>query len=308
MSRPRSYGSGSTAVTRFLEPKTLARISNLDLMSKTVVEGFISGLHRSPFFGRSLDFAEHREYMPGDDTRQVDWKVFARTDRFYVKEFEADTNSNLTLLLDVSRSMAFGSESIPKIDYGRYLAACLGYFSHKQRDRVGLMTFDDNVVDFVPPSAKHLEEVLRTLDRLEPGGAGSLLSPMQRVGGFLRRRSIVVLISDFYEDPDDVLRAVSLLRGRGNDVIAFHLLDPVELRFPFQEVVELEDLESSARIMLHPEAIRAEYRELIEKHTTTLREKLSEAGVDYFLYDTSTPLDFALFSYLSNRQRASKVR
>ena len=309
MSRPRTYGSvGASSTTRFLEPKTLARISNLDLAARTVVEGFISGLHKSPFFGRSLDFAEHRPYMPGDDIRMIDWRVFARTDRFYVKEFEADTNTNCTILFDVSASMGFGSESISKIDYGRYLAACLAYFSHKQRDRVGLVTFDSKVVDFVPPSAKHLEEVLHAIDRTRPGGAGSLRDPLQQVGGFLKRRSIVVLISDFYEEPDEVLAAASLLRGRGNDVVAFHLLDPVELRFPYQEVVELEDLESSNRIALHPEAIRAEYQRLIESHIATLREKLSEAGIGYHLYDTSTPLDFALYSYLSQRQKTSKVR
>ncbi|MEE2776497.1 MAG: DUF58 domain-containing protein [Acidobacteriota bacterium] len=316
MSRPRTYGSvGGSSVTRFLEPRTLARISNLDLAARTVVEGFISGLHKSPFFGRSLDFAEHRAYMPGDDIRLIDWRVFARSDRFYVKEFEADTNTNCTIFLDVSASMNFGSESaisgstsISKLEYGKYLAACLAYFSHKQRDRVGLVTFDNSIVDFVPPSAKHLEEVLHTIDRIRPGGEGSLRSPLQQAGGFVKRRSIVVLISDFYEEPDEVLAAASLLRGRGNDVVAFHLLDPVELRFPYQEILDLEDLESSARISLHPEAIRAEYQRLIEGHVATLSEKLTEGGIDYHLYDTSVPLDFALYTYLSTRQRTSRLR
>jgi uncharacterized protein (DUF58 family) len=309
MSRARVYGTApGTSVTRFLEPSTLARIANLDLLSRTVVEGFISGLHHSPFFGRSLDFAEHRQYMPGDDIRLIDWKLFARTDRFYVKEFEADTNTNCTILLDVSKSMAFGRDSISKFDYGRYLSACLAYFAHKQRDRVGFAAFDGAVVQHVPPAAKHLEEVLRTIDRLEPGGQGRLRPPLTRIAGRLRRRSIVVLISDFYEEPDDAFSAVSLLRGRGNDVIVFHLLDAAELRFPFDEATEFEDLESGQRIAIAPETIRAEYRKLIEEHLGTLRRRFSEARVDYHLFDTSQPLDYALYHYLSARQRAAHVR
>ena len=317
MSRPRasSAASGRT-LTRFLEPSALARISNLDLLSRTVVEGFISGLHHSPFFGRSLDFAEHRQYNPGDDIRLIDWKLFARSDRFYVKEFEADTNTNCTILLDVSRSMSFKSgaadgakrDSISKLDYGRYLAACLAYFAHKQRDRVGFATFDQDVLQYVPPAAKHLEEVLRAIDRIEPGGEGHLYRPLQRLGGRMRRRSIVVLLSDFYEEPDAAFQAVSMLRGRGNDVIAFHLLDAAELRFPFEEAAEFADLESGQRIAIAPETVRAEYRKLIEAHIGKLRSKFSEARVDYHLFDTSVPLDFALYSYLSSRQRAAHAR
>ena len=325
MSRARVYGTaGGPSLTRFLEPSTLARISNLDLLSRAVVEGFISGLHHSPFFGRSLDFAEHRQYMPGDEIRLIDWKLFARTDRFYVKEFEADTNTNCTILLDISRSMSFGggalstpaageSEakgkgSVSKLDYGRYLSACLAYFAHKQRDRVGFATFDNKVIQHVPPAAKHLEEVLRAIDRIEPGGEGELRPPLTRVAGRLRRRSIVVVISDFYEQPDAAFDAVSLLRGRGNDVMAFHLLDEAELRFPFGEATEFEDLETGQRISLSPESVREEYRKLIEQHIATLRRRFSEARVDYHQLDTSVPLDFALYHYLSTRQRAARVR
>jgi uncharacterized protein (DUF58 family) len=312
MSRPRVYGANQgQSLTRFLEPSTLARIANLDLLSRTVVEGFISGLHHSPFFGRSLDFAEHRQYMPGDDIRLIDWKLFARSDRFYVKEFEADTNTNCTILLDVSRSMSFGGgsgDSISKLDYGRYLSACLAYFAHKQRDRVGFATFDRDLIQYVPPAAKHLEEVLRTIDRIEPGGEGRLRPSLQRIAGRLRRRSIVVLMSDFYEEPDAAFDAVSLLRGRGNDVVAFHLLDAAELRFPFEDATEFEDLESSDRIAIAPDVVREEYRKLIEGHVATLRRRFNEARVDYHLFDTSVPLDFALYTYLSARQRAARAR
>jgi uncharacterized protein (DUF58 family) len=263
--------------------------------------------------------------MPGDDIRLIDWKLFARTDRFYVKEFEADTNTNCTILLDVSRSMSFGggalrtpgsgqsgeekgARSISKLDYGRYLSACLAYFAHKQRDRVGFVAFDRQVITHVPPAAKHLEEVLRAIDRIEPGGEGQLRAPLTRVAGRMRRRSIVVLISDFYEEPDAAFDAVSLLRGRGNDVIAFHLLDEAELRFPFGDAAEFEDLETGERIALSPESAREAYRKLIDDHIATLRRRFSEARVDYHLFDTSVPLDYALYSYLSARQRAAHVR
>ncbi len=309
MSRPRVFDSvAQSSRGRFLDPKTLARISQLDLLARTLVEGFISGLHRSPFLGRSLDFAEHRPYMPGDDIRKIDWRVYARTDRYYVKEFDADTNTNCTIVLDVSRSMNFGYEGITKFDYGRYLAACLAYFSHKQRDRIGLVTFDQDVVDWVPPSAKHLEIVLHTLEASKSEREGTLAAPLAKVAGTMGRRSIVVVISDFYEDPDVIVGAMGLLRGKGNDVLAFHLLDQAELDLPFSDAAEFEDLESGERIPVVPEAARVEYRRRVEEHIEQLRSRLTEGGVDYAFFNTSTPLDFALFSYLSSRRKAARVR
>jgi uncharacterized protein (DUF58 family) len=277
-------------------------------MARTVVDGFINGLHHSPYLGLSLDFAEHRAYMPGDDIRRIDWRVFARTDRFYVKEFEADTNSNFMVLLDVSKSMAYGSKGISKLDYGRYLAASLAYFSHQQRDRVGLVTFDDDVVDYVPPAAKHLDVVLHTIDRLQPKRPGRLGPPLLKASESLRRRGIVVLISDFYEEPDAVLEAVTHLRGKGNDLIIFHVLDPAEIEFPFDEAGSFEDLETGEQIPIVPETQRAKYRELILGHVAELSRRFSEIRADYALFDTATPLDHALFTYLSNRERMSRVR
>lgn len=166
---------------RFLDPAVLARIDDLSLVARTVVDGFINGLHRSPYLGRSIDFAEHRAYMPGDDIRRIDWRVFGRTDRFYVKEFEADTNANVSILLDISRSMAYGSGAITKLDYARYLTACLAYFSRRQRDRVGFVAFDRDIVTMIPPSAKHLEHILHAVSRLEPGGAGDLERPLATI-------------------------------------------------------------------------------------------------------------------------------
>ncbi len=292
----------------FLDPKVLVRIDDLELLARTVVDGFINGLHRSPYLGRSMDFAEHRAYMPGDDIRRIDWRVYGRTDRFYVKEFEADTNANFSVLLDVSRSMAYGSAGITKLDYARYLAACLTYFSRQQRDRVGLVTFDRDVVTVVPPSAKHLERVLHELARVQPGPGGALGTSLLKIAESVRRRSLLVLISDLYEEPEAVLRAASLLKGKGNDVIVFHVLDPAERALPFDEMMLFEDLESGERISVVPLQQRERYREMIDRHIAALSHSLLDARMDYALFDTSKPLDFALFEYLSRRERLVRVR
>jgi len=294
--------------TRFLDPHVLARISNLELLARTVVDGFINGLHHSPYFGLSVDFAEHRPYMPGDDIRRVDWRVFGRTDRFYVKEYEADTNANFSILFDVSSSMAYSSHGITKLDYGRYLAACLTYFSRQQRDRVGIVTFAQDIVEHVPASAKHLDIVLHTIDQITPQGAGGFVAPLLKVTESLRRRSILLVISDLYEDPDQVLLALNRLRHKGNDVIVFHVLDPAELRFPFDAAAPFEDLESRERMPIVPETVHDEYREQLDRHLDTLRDRMTRDQIDYCLVDTSRPLDHALFEYLSRRERIRLVR
>jgi uncharacterized protein (DUF58 family) len=294
--------------SRFLDSDVLARIGSLELLARTVVDGFINGLHHSPYFGLSVDFAEHRPYMPGDDIRRVDWRLFGRTDRFYVKEFEADTNANFAVLFDVSGSMQYGSGAITKLDYGRYLAACLTYFSRRQRDRVGIVTFDSDIVEFVPTSAKHLNIVLHTIDRIEAGGPGEIEGPLLKVTESIRRRSILALISDLYDEPETILRAVNRLRHKGNDVIVFHVLDPAEIAFPFDEAAQFEDLESRERIPVVPETLRGEYQALLTEHLATLTDRMGRDQVDYYLVDTSKPLDHALFAYLSRRERLSRVR
>ena len=190
---------------RFIDPQILARIGNLELVARWVVEGFISGLHKAPYLGVSIDFAEHRGYMPGDDIRRVDWRLYARTDRFYVKQFEADTNTNFSVLFDVSKSMSFGSRGVTKLDYGRFLAACLCYLSTKQRDRVGIVTFDDDIIERVPPSAKHFDVTMHTLDRMDPGRPGALGPPLHKATEFFKRRSMLAIISDFYDEPEKIL-------------------------------------------------------------------------------------------------------
>lgn len=292
---------------RFVDPQVLARIRDLELVARVVVQGFVNGLHRSPYLGVSVDFAEHRPYMPGDDIRRIDWRVFARSDRFYVKEFEADSNSNFLLLLDVSRSMRFASGGISKLDYGRYLAACLAYFARGQRDRVGLISFDHEIVDFVPPAAKHLDVILHTLDRLpEREGRGELLQPLLRAAAAQRRRGILVLISDLYEEPEVALRAARALQHKGSDLIVFHVLDPAELEFPYHAAANYEDLESGERMPIVPDYVRAQYKKLVQQHVASLTRLLGENRVDYSLLDTRTPLDQALHRYLARRERLTR--
>jgi uncharacterized protein (DUF58 family) len=292
---------------RFVDPAVLARIGNLELVARSVVDGVINGLHRSPYFGASVDFAEHRGYVPGDDIRRVDWRVFARTDRYFVKEFEADSNANFSVLLDVSKSMAFGT-TITKLDYAKTLAACLTYLVSKQRDRVGLVTFDEAIVDRVPPSAKHLDVVLHTLDRAKAERPGRLGPPLRKLAEHFGRRGIVVVISDFYEEPQEVLDAVGLIRFRGNDVILFHVLDQAEIEFSFDTASSFEDLESGEQLPVVPDALREQYRQMIREHIAALTAKSSEQRVDYNQLTTSVPLDYALFSFMSMRDRLTRTR
>ncbi len=301
---------GSTAIpgARFVDPRVLARIGNLELVARSVVDGFINGIHRSPDFGASVDFAEHRGYVPGDDIRRVDWRLFARTDRYYIKEYEADSNANFAVLLDVSKSMGFGSRGITKLDYGRILAGCLTYLVHRQRDRVGLVAFDSEVVEHVPPSAKHMEVVLHVLDRLRPSKPGSLRAPLHKMAEHFGRRGILVLVSDLYDEPDAVLDAVGPLRFRGNDIIVFHLLDPAEIEFPYDDASSFEDLESGEQIPVVPEALREQYRAMVQEHVAALQERCSANRIDYTLVNTASPLDHALFSYLTTRERLGRVR
>jgi uncharacterized protein (DUF58 family) len=293
---------------RFVDPKVLARIGNLELLAKTVVDGFINGLHRSPYFGASVDFAEHRGYMPGDDIRRVDWKLYARTDRYYLKEYEADTNANFSVILDISKSMTFASRGVSKLEYGKYICACLAYFAQKQRDRIGCITFDSDIVTHIPPSAKHLERVLHTLDRVKSERRGDLKVPMQKMAEHFGRRGILLIVSDLYEDPEAVIDAIKPLRFRGNDIIVFHVLDPAEIEFTFDEASSFQDLETGEQIPVVPSALAGEYRRLVQEHISALSSRMSQNRVDYALLNTATPLDYALFKYLSARQRLSRVR
>jgi uncharacterized protein (DUF58 family) len=299
--------TGTFPGAKFIDPAVLSRIGSLELIAKTVVDGLINGTHRSPFFGASVDFAEHRGYVPGDDIRRVDWRVFARTDKYYIKEFEADSNANFTVLLDVSKSMGFGGR-IAKLDYGKTLAACLAYLANSQRDRVGLITFDAEVVEHIPPSAKHLDVVLHRLEHARPARPGALVGPLRKVAEHFGRRGIIVVISDFYAEPDEIFHAVGPIVHRGNDVALFHVLDPQEIEFSFTEASSFEDMESGDQMPIVPGKLAADYRALVQAHIDTLTRKAAQQPVDYTLLNTGMPLDYALFRFLSMRQRLARTR
>ena len=290
---------------RFLDPATLASISSLDLIAKTVVDGFVSGLHRSPDFGFSQEFAEYRAYTQGDDLRHVDWNVFARTERCYLKRYRGETNTQLLVLLDTSASMSYGSHPVTKLDYARYIAASLCYLaSSQQRDAAGLIVFDEEVKNYVAPSTRQgqIFRLLHAIEQATPGTRTDFVKPFVHFQTFLRRRGIVVVISDFYEQPEVIVKTVEPLRYHGNEVILFHVLDPQELAPKFREPVLLVDMENNSTLEISPEYAHHEYREKIDAHVAALRDQSKGAGMDYFLMNTARPLDEGLREYLSVRQ------
>lgn len=289
---------------RFLDPATLAAISGLDLVAKTVVDGFVAGLHRSPDFGFSQEFAEYRAYSEGDDLRHVDWNVFARTERCYLKRYRGETNTQLLILLDTSASMTFGTHAVNKLDFGRFLAASLCYMATQQRDAAGLIVFDEDVTNYVAPSTKQgqIFRLLHAIEKAEAGTRTDFAKPFFHFQNFLRRRGIVVVISDYYEEPDTIIKTVEPLRFRGNEVILFHVLDPQEIAPGFRQPVLLQDLEDRTSLEVSPEYARTEYRQKIDSHINALRDKAKGAGMDYVLMDTSRPLDEGLREYLTVRQ------
>lgn len=290
---------------RFLDPAVLAAISGLDLVAQTVVDGFVAGLHRSADFGFSQEFAEYRAYAPGDDLRHVDWNAFARSERLYLKRWRGETSSVLTVLLDASNSMSFASRGVRKSDYARFLAASLCYLAiRKQRDAAGLVVFDDEVRNYVRPSTRQgqLHRVLAALEQAEPHARTRLEAPLRHVEAFVRRRGIVVVLSDFYEAPRAIVRAVEPLRHRGNEVVLFHVLDPGELRLEIGGSSVLVDLESGAQFAVTEEYAAREYRDRISRHVAELEERAGAAGLGYQLLSTDQPLDTALREYLTVRQ------
>ncbi|HEY1183249.1 MAG TPA: DUF58 domain-containing protein [Bryobacteraceae bacterium] len=290
---------------RFLDPATLNSISGLDLIAKTVVDGFVAGLHRSPDFGFSQEFAEYRAYAQGDDLRHVDWNVFARTGRCYLKRYRGETNTRLLVLLDTSASMGYGSHAVNKLDYARFLASSLCYLANVQRDAAGLIVFDEEVSNYVAPSTRQgqLFRLLHAIELAKTGTRTDFTKPFVHFQNFLHRRGIVVVVSDFYEDPAVIVKTVEPLRFRGNEVILFHLLDPQEIAPKFREPVLLVDMENSgAALEVSPEYARHEYRTKIDAHIKALRSQARGAGMDYFLMDTGRPLDEGLREYLSVRR------
>jgi uncharacterized protein (DUF58 family) len=291
---------------RYLDPVIVARLGTIDLKAKTIVEGFLTGLHRSPFKGFSVEFAEYRQYLPGDDLATLDWKIYARTDRHVVKKFEEETNVECHILLDVSRSMGYGSQPVTKIEYASYLAGALAYLMNRQRDAVGLLTFDDRIRELLPCSARpgHLKTVLLTLERLSLGTRTDIAKPLGDLVQAIRKRGLVVLISDLLDDQDRIIEGLKHFRYRGTDVVVFQVLDPHEISFPFDRAARFRDVENDQEVVAVPAAIRDTYKERLEGMVTNFRTVLGQNGIDYTLLDTSQPLEVALLAYLQTRRRA----
>jgi len=295
-----------TANTTFIDPTVLASLDNLELRARVVVEGFINGLHKSPNRGFSVEFTDYRHYYRGDDMRHVDWKLYARSDKFYIKQYEDETNVRCYVVLDASASMNYSSGAMSKLEYGRTLASALSYFIMRQRDAVGLITFDEKVRDYLPALCRqpHLIRILRTLSALEPGEGTNAVRPLSDLAMNLNRKSLVILISDMLEDEDSIIKTLQRLRSMGNDVIVFHVLDEAELNFTFMEATEFVDAETSETYITSPAAIRDSYLKQLTDYLANCRKQCQSSGIDYCLLNTAQPLDAALSSYISRRAKS----
>jgi len=302
---PQVTSTATYTPARFLDPELLARIGSLELLARAVVEGFMSGLHRSPFTGFSTEFTEYRQYNQGDDLRYLDWRLLGRTDRYFIKKYRADTNTQCHLLIDTSASMSYASSSsVTKLQYAQFLSASIAYLLNKQQDAVGLVAFDQKVHTHVPARNRtgHMRTIFGHLSKLEAGGETKLSTSLHQLAEILTRRGIVVIISDFYDEPNRLKEAFQHLRFKGHDLVAFHVLDQNELDFSFDEpVLLLEDAETLEQMPVLPDVVMNGYRERMRRHVAEMQECAAANHVDYEMLTTKQPLDYALFSFLSRR-------
>ena len=293
----------------YLDPTAISRLAGMELVARLVVEGFISGMHKSPYQGFSVEFVEHRQYMPGDEIRYIDWKVYAKSDRYYIKKFEEETNLKSYILLDTSGSMAFKSdespEKITKLEYGCYLAASLAYLMLKQRDSVGLVVFDDQLRNYIPPrlGPTHLHALMAGLENTSPGGDTDISTTFHELAQRIVRRGLIIIISDLMDDPEKVLRSLKHFRHKKHEVIVFHVLDPTELSFPFDGSILFRDLETQEELSVEAELLRDEYLRQMNQFIDTYKNGCRANSMDYMQMDTSVPFDYALSLYLSMRKR-----
>jgi len=290
---------------RYLDPKVLSKIARLDIVARLVVEGFVTGLHKSPYHGFSVEFAEHREYVAGDDIKHIDWKVFGRSDRYYIKQYEEETNLSATILLDTSESMRYRSAEAPvsKLDYGCFIAASLAFLILQQRDTVGLVTFDEKIREWVPPSShpSHRNVILSALNATEPAQKTGLGRIFNEVAERCSRKGLIIIISDFFDDAQRILAGLRHLKYRRHELIAFHVLDPAERSFPFESMTTFKGMEGLGDIISDPQAIRQAYLEEIEGHIWDLKRGCRQDRIDYVELTTDQPLDIALSRYLATR-------
>lgn len=295
-----------SASLNFLDPQVLARLDNLELRARVLVEGFLSGMHKSPHRGFSVEFNDYRHYQRGDDMRHVDWKLYARSDKLYIKQYEDETNVRCFIALDVSASMSYSSGGVSKLNYAITLASALAYFINRQRDAVGLITFDDKLRDYIPAMCRqpHLMRILRTLAKTEAGEKTNIVKPLGDLAASLTKKSIVIVITDMLDDEEQVVKTLQNLRAMGNDVILFHVMDEAELTFPFKESSEFIDMETDESYITSAGAIRTAYLENLNEFLSFCKKKCQTSGVDYCLLNTAEPLDQALNSYISKRAKS----
>ena len=289
----------------YFEGEQAAKLGSLRLVARTLVEGFISGLHRSPHHGFSAEFSEHRPYTPGDDLRYLDWVALARTDRFYVKSYEQETNLRAHVLLDVSGSMDYGSGPLTKLQYGCYLAAMMAYLMVRQQDLVGLVCFDRRICSYLAPggSASHLDRLFGLLERIRPGRTTSLSETFHDLAERIGKRGLVIVISDLYDDPAAVMRGLRHFRHRKHQVVVFHILDDAELHLPFSRLATFVDKETGERLQVDPKLVRDQYRREVEQFLTFIRRECNDSAIDYLLADTTTSYHQTLRGYLAGRRK-----
>ena len=290
-----------------LDYNVLARIDSMQLLAKVIVEGFILGLHRSPYRGFSIEFAEYRQYSPGDEVKHVDWKVYGKTDRYYIKQFEEETNLTCYLIVDASASMGYKStpDGQTKLQYASRMAACLAYFMMRQRDAAGLMIFDTKIRTALPPRMRqtHLKHILAALENAEPGGETNISVPLHELADGLKRKGLIILISDLLDDPEKVLSALQHFRFQGHEVLVFQVMDNGELSFSFTTMTEFTDLETKQKVVVSPEGMRPVYMEELRQFLTAYEKGCGSIHAEYKLFDTAKPLELALSEYLHRRSR-----
>ncbi len=292
----------------FIDPNALMRIKNLEMRAKVVVEGFFTGLHRSPYHGFSVEFSEYREYSPGDDPRYLDWRLYARSDRYYIKRFEDETNLRCYLLVDMSRSMGYGSLAYNKAEYAKTAAATLAYFLSTQRDAVGLLTFDEHIAEYVPARFRtgHMHHIMLCLEHALSGTETNLGPPIEQIAQTVTKRGLIVLISDLLAPIDTLETQLGYLRSRGHEVVLMRVLDPSEINFEFNDAAMFEDLESGRNLYVDPETIRADYQRRFNEHAAAIDTACANLGIDYYQLTTDRPLELALFDFVQSRMRRGR--
>ncbi|GAB4151598.1 MAG: DUF58 domain-containing protein [Planctomycetota bacterium] len=303
----KAAGDRTKSPSRFLDPAALARLANIKLVARAVVEGFISGLHRSPYKGFSVEFAEYREYVQGDDLKHFDWKVYARTEKEYIRLYQEETNLRVHVLLDCSASMNFGSGALTKFDYGAFLAASLAYLAIRQQDSCGLTIFDTEIRQNIPPRSNplHLKNMLTALEGTKPTEKTSIAETLHKLAETIVKRGLIVLVSDLFDDPEAIMKGLHHFRHKRHEVILFHVMDPAEIEFPFEEMTEFMDMETGERLNVNPISVREEYLKKVNDFISRFKLECSKSNIEYLLCNTEIPFEVLLARYLAKRANLS---